>query len=255
MPLNHACSAFAAELRSREVIMHDKEKDQVESPNESAHAQTVAASRSAERDEVYDASLDSFPASDPPSWMAMRVGGPSAGPLASSRDRSWALGERPPPADASDARIEGLSLASQWTDVHVCHVEARNDFADGRTDRTVLRAVVQLGALAPADVRVTVRQPAANLGAARETPVRLWSAQSYRNGSFVFEASTNASDIADSADLLVSVEPSPARDGGIALDAIVTQFTKGDFDDDSSCLHAKPAASTTKLLEKTFLRR
>jgi hypothetical protein len=230
--------------------MHDRKTDPVGTHNESARAKTMVASRSAERDEVYDASLDSFPASDPPSWMGMRVGGPSAGPGASSRDRGSALGERPPPVGALDARIDRLSLASRWTDVHVCHAEARNDIADGGADRTMLRAVVQLGALAPADVRVTVRQPTADAGAACEQPVRLWSAQSYRNGRFVFEASTNASDIGNGADLLVSVEPSPARHGGITLDPIVTQFTRLDHDEDASCLHAEPAASMTKLLQK-----
>jgi hypothetical protein len=28
------------------------------------------------RDDVCDASMDSFPASDPPPWMGMRIGGP-----------------------------------------------------------------------------------------------------------------------------------------------------------------------------------
>jgi len=235
--------------------MLDGNREPIEAHNESARTRKAVSSRSADRDEVYDASLDSFPASDPPSWMGMRVGGPSAGPSASSRDQGSALGERPPPADLADAHIEGLSLASQWTDVHVCHVEAHDDIAAGRTDRTVLRAVVQLGALAPADVRVTVRQPAAGVEAASEGPVRLWSAQSYRNGTFVFEASTNASALADGADLLVSVEPSPARHGAGALDAVVTQFTKGGFDDGTSCLRAKPVSSASGRPARPFLER
>jgi hypothetical protein len=88
---------------------------------------------------------------------------------------------------------------------------------------------VQLGDLAPADVRVMVRQLAAHTEAAREKPVRLWSTQSYRNGGFVFEAITNASGIANSADLLVSVEPTPARHSGVGLDPIVAQFTRKTF--------------------------
>ena len=33
-------------------------------------------------DDVQDASNDSFPASDPPSWIGMRLGGPPRGPAA-----------------------------------------------------------------------------------------------------------------------------------------------------------------------------
>jgi nucleotide-binding universal stress UspA family protein len=249
MPRDHACAALAADLDSREVIMHDRQTDPVEPHDESSHAQPAVALRRAVRDEVYEASLDSFPASDPPSWSGMRVGGPAAEPPASARDRSSALGERPPPVAASNARIDESSLASQWSDVHVCHMEARNDAADGRADRTMIRAVVQLGALAPADVRVMVRQHTADAGTASERAVRLWSGQSYRNGSFVFEAVANASEIPDGADLLVSVEPSPGRHGGITLDSIVTEFTRGALEDDAACLHAKAAASMNKLRE------
>ena len=209
--------------------MHDRTADPTGTHDESARAHTVAAPRSTERDEVYDASVDSFPASDPPSWMGMRVGGPPARQAASSPDPSSAGGERPPPAGASAGRAGQSSLASRWTEVHVSHVEAHTGSAGGRTDRTALRAVVQLGDLAPADVRVTVRHPAVDTGDARDKPVRLWSTQSYRNGEFVFEAVTNESGIANSGDLLVSVEPSPARRGGTAPDPIVTQFTRNDI--------------------------
>ncbi len=209
--------------------MHDRKADPTGTHDEDAHTRTGAAPQSTERDEVYDASMDSFPASDPPSWMGMRVGGPSTRQVASSPDPSSALGERPPPSGALADRAGQSSLASRWTDVHVSHVEARTEGAGGRTDRTALRAVVQLGDLAPADVRVTVRHPAADTEDARGKPVRLWSTQSYRNGGFVFEAITNESGIANSGDLLVSVEPSAARRGGTTLDPIVTQFTRNDI--------------------------
>ena len=59
--------------------------------------------------------------------------------------------------------------------------------------RQVLRAVVQLGALSPADVRVVVRSGGGGGGDAGPADApgeswRLWSVQSYRNGMFVFEA-------------------------------------------------------------------
>jgi hypothetical protein len=64
--------------------MRDRQTDPGERHDESSHSESVAAFRRAERDEVYEASLDSFPASDPPSWAGMRVGAPSAEPRASS---------------------------------------------------------------------------------------------------------------------------------------------------------------------------
>ena len=249
MPRVNASAALAAALDSKEVIMLDENTDPVAPHDLASPTQTAAALRRPERDEVNEASLDSFPASDPPSWSGMRVGGPSAAPAASSHDRTSALGERPPPVDASNARVGESSLWSQWTDVHVCQVEARDGFGKDRAGRKMLRAVVQLGALTPADVRVMVRQPSLGADAGREQSIRLWSAQSYRNGRFVFEAGADASEIVDGADLLVSVEPSPTRHGGITLDPVVTEFTRGALDDNASCLHASPAASIKKLRE------
>jgi hypothetical protein len=229
MPLNYSCSALPVEHYSKGVIMHDEQTNPTGTHENSARTHAAAAQRTTERDEVYDASVDSFPASDPPSWMGMRVGGPSAERAESAREPSSAIAERPPPAGASVDRRGPSSLASRWTDVHVSHMEARTEIADGRTDRTALRAVVQLGTLAPADVRVTVWQPGAHADAVHENPVRLWSTQSYRNGGFVFEAITNASGIANSGDLLVSVEPAPAKRGGATLDPVVTQFARNDI--------------------------
>ena len=52
-----------------------------------------------------------------------------------------------------------------------------------------VRAVVRLGGLSPADVRVELLRAGATAGGSSRAQVRrMWSTQSYANGSFVFEA-------------------------------------------------------------------
>lgn len=49
------------------------------------NARQPAPERGSEQDgwdDVYDASKDSFPASDPPGWLGMRIGGPPRLPAA-----------------------------------------------------------------------------------------------------------------------------------------------------------------------------
>ena len=74
--------------------MRDTQADPGERHEENSQSESIAALRRADRDEVFDASLDSFPASDPPSWAGMRVGAPSAVPRTSSHERSSTLGDR-----------------------------------------------------------------------------------------------------------------------------------------------------------------
>ena len=103
--------------------------------------------------------------------------------------------------------------------VRVTHAEVRRA---GRDDGSALRirAVVQLGTLLPADVRVHVA-PRGNAASCESDPgaLRLWSVQSYRNGAFVFEATALDREIgaaADAEDLVVRVRPAH---GGRALAA------------------------------------
>lgn len=86
-------------------------------------------------------------------------------------------------------------VREQWSAVRVILFEAMH-LADA-ADRVRVRAVIHLGALSPADVRVDA------VTGGTESPdepgrraSELWCAQSYRNGTFVFEgfAATEALD-------------------------------------------------------------
>ena len=71
-----------------------------------------------------------------------------------------------------------------------------------------VRAVVQLGGLSPADVRVELLPAPPGGGPARRT----WSSQTYGDGRFVFEAELDAADAADAANATWEVYVRPAGD-------------------------------------------
>ena len=121
-------------------------------------------------------------------------------------------------------------LEKEWPRVHVCFAEvlrAGEDFSQGRPR---LRAVVQLGGLTPADVRVTARLATAGPEPASREPLRLWSVQSHHNGAFVFEAATVSEPAfpTDGApELLVTVAPAPADRADVALSDVVRVVASG----------------------------
>lgn len=182
-------------------------------------------------DGVHDASLGSFPASDPPSWTGLRIGGPLREPALPASPRARR-------ADATNARVAPAShssvgrwLEGQWPRVHVCFAEVLLAGSDSSERRPRLRAVVQLGELTPADVQVTARLAVAGPEAATREPLRLWSVQSHHNGAFVFEgsAATEATFTIDGApELLVTVAPVPAEQAGVALADVVRLVASGE---------------------------
>jgi len=179
------------------------------------------------RDEVYDASNDSFPASDPPPWTGTHVGAPPRrSPEPEPARQSASTGDDPPPAaDPASSPFDGRWVARHWRDVRVSHAEVRTVGSRGEHERSMLRAVVQLGDLTPADVRVTARRVAERPEPASAEPLRLWSVQSHHNGAVVFEAAAETSEIDDVTELLVTVVPARARTGGAARVRIVQCFT------------------------------
>ena len=177
------------------------------------------------RDDVYDASNDSFPASDPPPWTGVRVGGPPREWVEPDRAPQTTRGGPPASADRNGSPFDGRWVARHWQGVHVSHAEVQIVDSRGERERSMLRAVVQLGDLTPADVRVTARSVAAGPEQASREPLRLWSVRSHHNGAVVFEAAAEANAIDDVTELLVTVVPARARSGGAARVGIVQHFT------------------------------
>ena len=99
-------------------------------------------------------------------------------------------------------------IHANWERVRVVDVELRHARADVGS-RIIVRAVVHLGALLPADVQVTVWRRHAIVGceSSSDRAVRLWSVQSYGNGAYVFEATVCPHEIDDGEGLVVQVHP------------------------------------------------
>jgi hypothetical protein len=110
-------------------------------------------------------------------------------------------------------------LEGRWPRVHVCFAEVLLEGASSSDGRPLLRAVVQLGGLTPADVQVTARLAGDGSEPLPHEPLRLWSVQSHHNGAFVFEAATSAEVTPAMAapDLLVTVAPAPTGPADVAL--------------------------------------
>ena len=76
------------------------------------------------------------------------------------------------------------------------------------------RALVQLGGLTPADVRVELfaAEAPADMPTEQQCQLRMCSTQSYDNGRFVFEATLPAGDEVRAREWMIHVHPSEAFD-------------------------------------------
>jgi len=97
-------------------------------------------------------------------------------------------------------------LAACWPLVRVCSVKVTPTDAGERAC-----AVVQLGGLTPADVRVELFAAEAGEGTpAQHGQLRMFSIQAYDNGCFVFDAGLPPGDSAQPREWMLHVHPSEA---------------------------------------------
>jgi hypothetical protein len=114
-------------------------------------------------------------------------------------------------------------VREQWSAVRVILVEATH-LADA-ADRVRVRAVIHLGSLSPADVRVDAVAGAAEpAGDPAHRPSELWCAQSYRNGTFVFEGFAATEGDEEQPTLTARVRPR-AADENLAPLSVVAHST------------------------------
>lgn len=108
-------------------------------------------------------------------------------------------------ADAGVPAWHARRVLDDWPAVRVQPLELRPDH-----DGVRVRAVVRLGRLAPADVRVELHPDAGTRDAPRGAGRAMWSALAYDNGCYVFEATLAGEDVADVAEWVVRVRPRAA---------------------------------------------
>lgn len=177
------------------------------------------------RDDVYGASMDSFPASDPPPWMSMRIGGPPRPPAVAPVPPHSAAYESARYNPTAPRPFDNQWVAQSWPLVRITHAEVRPNGQYWSAMRPVLRAVLHLGALTPADVRVTARYRMARGQDATAEPVRLWSVATLNDANVVFESGMLGEALDDVSEFTVVVEPAKASSHDSALAGVARTIT------------------------------
>jgi hypothetical protein len=130
--------------------------------------------------------------------------------------------QTPPPstADAPNA-VWTAWVREHWGAVRVIQLDTNRHLADDAPSQARVRAVVHLGLLSPADVHVDATADVPNAaGATDQSVIELWSAQSYRNGTFVFEALVPAEALDEHGALTVCVRPRGGHEDLLPLRAV-----------------------------------
>ena len=133
--------------------------------------------------------------------------------------------ERAAKGGVPDPNARGPWFGDPWAAVRVLHLEVC-PYSTHTTERVRVEAVVHLGRLTPADVRVDL-EPEGDAGRAREVewPIRMHSTRSHRNGTFVFEARVPWPLAGGLDGLRVRVRPSHAH--APRGDAVSRTFARG----------------------------
>jgi hypothetical protein len=132
----------------------------------------------------------------------------------------------PPPSPAHHAATTGWArwVRERWQAVRVTHLKTvplRPDIPG----RVRVRVNVHLGLLAPADVLVEATADGAETtDTSGEWPIRLCSMQSYRNGTYVFEALLPRRAVEHRRPLTVRVRPGAAHEALSTLQDVVRLF-------------------------------
>jgi hypothetical protein len=132
----------------------------------------------------------------------------------------------PPPCPATNARSRGWAawVHQQWPAVRVTHITTRPLHPDIAGHLRVL-ANVHLAALSPADVLVEATADRADTARDPDAwPIRLCSAQSYRNGIYVFEGLLPPHGVEERCPLTVRVRPGVAHETFTALGDVAQAF-------------------------------
>jgi hypothetical protein len=109
------------------------------------------------------------------------------------------------PPGASPATYRAARLHAAWSRVHIDVVETEPSAHGLR-----VRAVVDLGELTPADVRVNLLPVAAVEAATWPADSRMWSCESYANGRVLFERVLSPAANDGDGNWIVAVHPADA---------------------------------------------
>jgi hypothetical protein len=150
--------------------------------------------------------------------MGMRIGGPPRAPVVEVAAQQPAAHRSK--VGASVHPFDRHWVEGSWPAVHIAHAEV-----SWNASRPVLRAVVHLGGLTPADVRVTARYRAEGDKAANTEPLRLWSVARLNNENVIFESGMLAHGVDDVSEFTVVVEPEKTSSHGGSLARVARQIT------------------------------
>ena len=101
--------------------------------------------------------------------------------------------------------ITAERIASEWPRVRVENAVTSETPGCNGNVLTTVRACVHLGTLLPTDVKVEMGADGSPAHNGSQRRHRLWSVQSYQNGSFLFESCVPAAELRDAARLLIRV--------------------------------------------------